>query len=140
MKNWKLETWINIILGLISALSAIFEKQLIKFIDMDLTILLPYLFPFGITLIAVAILRVQNRKTRVLLIGIHELDNIRFHKIKDGKIQELLYLQESDKPDFADTSKEERELKKKLKAIHGLNEYEIDYVCNTLYWNKSKFK
>ncbi len=133
MKNWKTETWINVIIGIITSFSGIFEKQLNKLTNMEFSTIIPFLFPLGLTLIVFAILRHQNRKTRVLLIGIHLLDNIRFHKIKDGKIKELLYV---NSPDKANNMQEERELRTELTNLNTLSNTEIEYIIYKLYWSK----
>jgi len=138
MKNIKnLETWVSLILGIINITSLLFSKWLIELTHIKFKNMDTYLFTLGLVLIAWSIHTVRlnrlNRKTEILLIGIHLLDNIRFHKIKDGKIKELLYL---NSPDKVDTAKEERELKTELTNLGTLNSTEIDYIVNKLYWSK----
>lgn len=125
-----------VIIGFSSTIIDLYSNE-IKIMTMEFFQLIkPLLTPVGIALIFWGFYRAKNRRTRALIIAIHVLDNIRFHKIKDDKKDELLYLGDFEN---ADTSKEERELKIELsKPIHGLSQSDIDYVCNTLYREKKK--
>lgn len=145
MKKISLESRITIGISIIIFLFENFKDKINELTMGIIEYLSNHYFTLGIVALVwgifaqrIHLLKLENRKTQVLLLGIHILDNIRFHKIKDNKVQELLYL---NNPDKANTMQEERELKIELsKPEHKLNESEINYICNALYWNKEKFK
>jgi hypothetical protein len=109
----------------------------------------PFLGALSLTVAVYALMNIRHlklrddfedkiRKNQIILMGIHMLDNIRFHKIKAGKTDQLLFL---GKPDEANTMQEERELREEIKkALPDITTEEISYVCDCLYRDKAKFR